>query len=67
MTASAPASAGYTINLNTAATPTFTPAGDSYSSAQTVTIQDATSGANVYYSTDGTVPTANIPPKVTGI
>ena len=53
------ASAGYTIDLNAAATPTFSPAGGSYSSAQSVTIKDATSGANIYYTTDSTVPTAN--------
>ncbi len=56
---SAVASAGYTINLNAAATPTFSPAGATYSSGQQVTISDATSGANIYYTDDGTVPTAN--------
>jgi hypothetical protein len=56
---SAVAAAGYTINLNAAATPTFSPAGGSYTSAQTVAINDATSGANIYYTTDGTVPTAS--------
>jgi hypothetical protein len=53
------ASAGYTIDLNAAATPTFSPAGGSYASAQNVSISDATSGANIYYTTDGSVPTAN--------
>lgn len=38
MTASAVASAGYTVNLNAAATPTFSPAGGTYSAAQTVSI-----------------------------
>jgi Chitobiase/beta-hexosaminidase C-terminal domain len=53
---SAVASAGYTIDLNAAATPTFSPAGGTYTGAQSVTIGDVTSGANVYYTTDGKVP-----------
>src|SRR5208283_3667456 len=33
----------------TVATPTFSPAGGTFSSAQPVTIKDATSGASIYY------------------
>jgi len=42
----------------TAATPTFTPPGGSYTTAQQVAIVDATPGASIYYTTDGTIPTA---------
>lgn len=52
-------SAAYTINFNAAATPTFTPAGGTYTGAQTITINDGTAGANIYYTLDGTVPTVN--------
>ena len=53
-TNSAVGSAVYTIQV---ATPTFSPGGGSYSSGQTVTISDTTSGANIYYTTNGTTPT----------
>ena len=49
-------SAAYTIN-GAVATPTFSPAAGTYSSAQTVTISDGTSGATIYYTTNGTTPT----------
>ncbi len=52
------ASALYTINLP-AATPTISPASGAYSSTQSVTISDATAGATIYYTTDGTTPTAS--------
>jgi len=55
--ASSVASEGYTISLNATDTPTFSPAGGTYSSTQTVTISAAT-GANIYYTLDGTTPTA---------
>ena len=60
-TTSAVATAAYTINITMtpAATPTFSPAAGTYSSAQSVTISDATSGAKIYYTTNGTTPTTS--------
>ena len=54
---SAVGSAIYTITLPTAARPTFSPVAGTYASAQTVTISDATAGAKIYYTTNGTTPT----------
>jgi hypothetical protein len=41
------------------ATPKFAPGAGTYSSAQSVTISDATSGASIYYTTNGTTPTTS--------
>ncbi|MGA2890184.1 MAG: choice-of-anchor D domain-containing protein [Terracidiphilus sp.] len=45
--------------LDTAATPMFTPAAGTYSPTQTVTISDTASGSTIYYTTNGTTPTAS--------
>jgi Chitobiase/beta-hexosaminidase C-terminal domain len=51
------ASASYTITAPAAATPVFSLAAGSYTGTQTVTISDATSGAAIYYTTNGDAPT----------
>src|SRR4029077_14701897 len=49
----------YTIQQATTATPTFTPAPGIYASAQTVHLQDTTTGATIYYTLNGTTPTTS--------
>jgi hypothetical protein len=53
---SAVASAKYTLTLTTAR-PSFSPPDGTYTSAQSVSIADATPGAVIYYTTNGIAPT----------
>jgi len=48
-----------TVVVATAATPTFSPAAGTYSSAQAVTLSAATPGATIYYTTNGTAPSTS--------
>ena len=56
--ASAVASATYT-NVTQANPPTFSVAAGSYTSAQSVKLSDTTSGATIYYTTDGSTPSTS--------
>ena len=54
------ASANFTTAWTTpTATPTFSPAGGTFSSDQSVTISCATAGATIFYATNGIAPTAS--------
>jgi len=58
-TASAVGSATYTIKLPAAASPQFSPAPGSYTTAQSVTLSDSMASASIYYTTDGSTPTTS--------
>jgi N-acetylneuraminic acid mutarotase len=45
------------VTLPVAATPAFNLASGTYTTSQSVTITDSTSGATIYYTTDGSTPT----------
>ena len=46
-------------SLGAAATPTFSVAGGTYSSTQTIKISDTTPGATIYYTINGAIPTTS--------
>ena len=46
-------------STTTVSMPTFSPEGGTYSSAQSVTISCPTNGATIFYTTDGTTPSAS--------
>ena len=48
----------WVYQLAIAASPTFTPSTGTYTSAQTATLADTTPGATIYYTLDGTTPSA---------
>jgi hypothetical protein len=52
-------SATYTIDPLPAAPPTFSPAAGTYSTSKEVSLADSTSGAVIYYTLDGSTPTAS--------
>jgi sugar lactone lactonase YvrE len=62
---SAPASWGLQVIPYTA-TPSITPAGGTYASAQMITLADATNGATIYYTTNGVAPTTTASSVYTG-
>ncbi|HRG49247.1 MAG TPA: chitobiase/beta-hexosaminidase C-terminal domain-containing protein, partial [Leptospiraceae bacterium] len=58
MTNSSVATALYTINYNAVSMPAFSPVAGSYSTPQNITMT-TTTGATIYYTTDGTTPTTS--------
>jgi|GEM_PF-2909738 len=59
MTDSGVMSKTYAISIPQVATPTASPAGGSFTSAQSVALSSATSGATIYYTTDGSAPNSS--------
>jgi hypothetical protein len=55
------ASATYTINRATVATPVISPVSGNFSTSQEVTISCATTDAVIHYTTDGTAPSSSSP------
>ncbi|MCD1258977.1 fibronectin type III domain-containing protein [Paenibacillus athensensis] len=51
--------AAYTLNLPSAAKPTASPAGSEVARGSTVSLTTGTVGADIYYTTDGSTPTAS--------
>ncbi|HOD39855.1 MAG TPA: chitobiase/beta-hexosaminidase C-terminal domain-containing protein, partial [Candidatus Wallbacteria bacterium] len=52
-------SASFVINTEKAATPVFSPAGGTYSTAQSVNLTTSTNGAIIKYTTDGSTPSSS--------
>jgi hypothetical protein len=46
-------------DASSVATPTFSPVAGTYANSQSVTISDASSGATIYYTTNGTTPSTS--------